>query len=93
MSALVEEVKGDNLEVTVNGVTAENASDVVWERLRLLEHVMPIIAAQTKAPGVNEVPLAALHIETNDLFKSYIPLAINIQKRVRSHRQIRQVST
>ena len=55
VQALVAEVASDKLEGSVNRVTPDNASDVVWERLRLLQHVMPIIAAQTKAPGVNEV--------------------------------------
>ena len=37
------------------------------------------------------MPLAALHIEINDLFKSYIPLAITIQKRVKQHKAARAV--
>ena len=78
---LVSETLADAAEFEVNDVRGANVSGAVWGRLRLLERVRPMLAAQTKTDTVNEVPLAGLNIHVTDLFKHYLPLACSLHER------------
>ncbi len=83
---LVSETLADAAEFEVNDVRGANVSGAVWGRLRLLERVRPMLAAQTKTDTVNEVPLAGLNIHVTDLFKHYLPLACSLHERYSAFR-------
>ena len=83
---LVSETLADAAEADVNDVRGANVSGAVWGRLRLLERVRPMLAAQTKTDTVNEVPLAGLNIHVTDLFKHYLPLACSLHERYTAFR-------
>lgn len=87
---LRHEMLTDELEATTFGVTgsklhsAHGFSTVVdttlEDRMRLLEMACKKIKESTTTQSVNEQPLANLGLWMLDLWKSYIPLAIHLNK-------------
>jgi len=86
-AALRDELLMDVVEARTFGVTEHNVAYILEERLQLTELAYREMKLATRAGSINEQPLSKLGIERCDLFKGYVPLALNVYERMEQQRR------